>query len=113
MPETRRITFDSGPVGRALAQALQEEGVTVTGPTRPTTEYRDARDVIEGVVTPPLADGAGSGFIASGGGHFFFDTDDPERWACPRCLATGSLGHTPGSGGAPKTLDSNGNARRE
>ena len=43
--------LDSGPVGRALAQALQEEGVTVTGPTRPTTEHRDARDVIEGVVT--------------------------------------------------------------
>jgi hypothetical protein len=56
--ETRRLTFEGGPVGRALVQVLQEEGVTVTGSGRPATEYRDARDIAEGVVTTLVATGA-------------------------------------------------------
>jgi hypothetical protein len=36
---------------------LEEEGVTVKLPGRHTTEYRDARDVTEGVITTLIAAG--------------------------------------------------------
>jgi hypothetical protein len=56
--ESRRISFEGGPVGRALVQMLAGEGVTVTRPGCPTIEYRDARDIAEGVVTTLVASGA-------------------------------------------------------
>jgi short-subunit dehydrogenase involved in D-alanine esterification of teichoic acids len=56
--EIRRITLEgSRPIGRALVQMLEEEGVTVQLPGRHTTEYRDARDVAEGVITTVIAAG--------------------------------------------------------
>jgi hypothetical protein len=56
--EIRRITFeDSRPIGRALVEMLEEEGVTVQLPGRHTSEYRDARDVAEGVITTLIAAG--------------------------------------------------------
>jgi len=45
-------------VPEQLRDGVKEEGVTVTGPGRPATEYRDARDIAEGVVTTLLATGA-------------------------------------------------------
>lgn len=58
MTEIRRITFEGGPVGRALVQMLKEEGVSVTGPGRSSIEYWDAREIAEGVVTTLVATGA-------------------------------------------------------
>jgi hypothetical protein len=56
--EIRRITVEgSRPIGRALVQMLEEEGITVQLPGRHTTEYRDARDVAEGVITTLIATG--------------------------------------------------------
>ena len=58
MTEIRRITLeDSRPIGRALVQMLEEQGVTVQLPGRHTTEYRDARHVAEGGITTLIAAG--------------------------------------------------------
>jgi hypothetical protein len=56
--EIRRITFEgSRPIRRALVQMLEEEGVTVQLPGH-TSEYRDARHVVEGGITTLIAAGA-------------------------------------------------------
>jgi hypothetical protein len=56
--EIRRITFEgSRPIRRALVQMLEEQGVTVQLPGQHTSEYRDARDVAEGVITTLIAAG--------------------------------------------------------
>ena len=56
--EIRRITFEgSRPIGRALVQMLEEQGVTVQLPGRHTTEYHDAGEVADGGITTLIAAG--------------------------------------------------------
>lgn len=67
MTETRRITYQgSAPLVRALVQALEAEGVTVSlrrGGQR-TMEERDTRTIVENVVAILVAEGGVAGIKA-------------------------------------------------
>jgi predicted flavoprotein YhiN len=65
--ETRRITYQgSAPILRALVQALEAEGVTVSlrRGVQPTTEERDTRTIVENVVAILIAEGGVAGIKA-------------------------------------------------